>query len=154
MILNLSWLYLKRREKCQKIRDLISLIQCLKVKDVMKVKLNGDLLPWVDTAKHLGNHLSSRLTLASSSPETKTDILIKRAILFDKVHQVQQQFGYYHPELVIKLFSIYSTALYGSSLWQICSEEYRKLTRSWNTANKLVWGLPPPTHTRFLESPI
>ena len=27
-----------------------------------------------------------------------------------------------------------------------------KLNRAWNTAVKMIWKLPPPTHTRFLES--
>ena len=119
---------------------------------VMNVKLNGDMLPWVDTAKHLGNHLSSKLNFSCFSPETKTDLLQKRAIFFDRVHQVHQQFGQYHPKLVLNLISIYSTALYGSNLWQICSEEHFKLNRSWNTAVKIVWDLPHPTHKRFLES--
>ena len=119
---------------------------------IMKVKLNGDFLPWVGTAKHLGNHLSSKLDLATFSPETKTDLLAKRAILFDKVHQVEQQFGYYEPQLVLRLLSIYSTALYGSPLWQLYSDEHCKLNRSWNTAVKISWDLPHSTHTRFLES--
>ena len=113
--------------------------------------LNGDALPWVATAKHLGNQLSAKLNLSFFSPETKTDILCKRAILFDKVHQVLQQFGYYEPRLVIKLLSVYSTALYGSTLWQLNSEEHLKLNRSWNTAVKIIWDLPHSTHTRFLE---
>ena len=119
---------------------------------VENVRLNGDSLPWVDTAKHLGNHLSSKINLSCQAPETKTDLLKKRAILFDKVHQVQQQFGKYNPRLVIKLLSIYSTALYGSCLWQLASEEHMKLIRSWNAAVKIIWDLPHPTHTRFLES--
>ena len=72
--------------------------------------------------------------------------------MFDKIHQVLQQFGYYEPRLVINLLSIYSTALYGSTLWQLNSEEHFKLNRSWNTAVKIIWDLPHPTHTRFLES--
>ena len=84
---------------------------------VLNVRLNEDNLPWVSTAKHLGNHLSSKLNNSPSSPETKTDLLCKRAILFDKIHQVQQQFGYYEPKLVLQLLSIYSTAMYGSPLW-------------------------------------
>ena len=124
-----------------------------KIKEqIMQVKLNGDMLPWVNTAKHLGNHLSSSLNLGTFSPETKTDLLAKRAILFDKVHQIQQQFGYYDPHLVIKLLSIYSTALYGSTLWQLNSVEHLKLNRSWNTAVKMIWDLPHATHTRYLES--
>ena len=119
---------------------------------VLNLQLNGDNLPWVSTAKHLGNHLSSKLNLSPLSPETKTDLLCKRAILYDKVHQVQQQFGYCDPKLVLKLLSIYSTALYGSPLWQLNSEEHFKLNRSWNTAIKIIWDLPHSTHTRFLES--
>ena len=119
---------------------------------VLNLQLNGDNLPWVSTAKHLGNHLSSKLNLSPLSPETKTDLLCKRAILYDKVHQVQQQFGYCDPKLVLKLLSIYSTALYGSPLWQLNSEEHSKLNRSWNTAIKIIWDLPHSTHTRFLES--
>ena len=98
---------------------------------ILNLRLNGDVLPWVDTAKHLGNHLSTKLDFSCSSPETKTDLLCKRAIFFDKVHQLQQQFGQYHPRLVISLLSIYSTAFYGSTLWKINSEEHFKLTRSW-----------------------
>ena len=62
-----------------------------------------------------------------------------------------QQFGYYEPSLIINLLSVYSTALYSSSLWQLSSDEHFKLTRSWNTAVKIIWDLPHSTHTRFLE---
>ena len=113
--------------------------------------MNGDTLPWVSTAKHLGNHLSSKLDLSSFSPETKTDILCKRAILFDRVHQVLQQFGHYEPRMVVNLLSVYSTALYGSPLWKLNSEEHFKLNRSWNIAMKIIWDLPHSTHIRFLE---
>ena len=105
---------------------------------VLNVRLNGDNLPLVSTAKHLGNHLSSKLNFSPTSPETKTDLLCKRAILFDKIHQVQQQFGYYEPKLNLKLLSIYSTAMYGSPLWQLNSEEHAKLNRSWNTAVQII----------------
>ena len=119
---------------------------------ILNVRLNGDLLPWVNTAKHLGNNLSSKIDLSTSSPETKSDLLQKRAIFFDRVHQILQQFGQYHPMLVVNLLTIYSTAFYGSSLWQLSSEEHSKLTRSWNTALKMIWDLPHSTHRRFLES--
>ena len=95
-----------------------------KIKEqIMQVKMNGDMLPWVNTAKHLGNHVSSSLNLGTFSPETKTDLLAKRSILFDKIHQIQQQFGYYDSHLITKLLSIYAIALYGSTLWQLNSVE-------------------------------
>ena len=117
-----------------------------------KVELNGDMLPWVTTAKHLGNHLSTKLNLTFFSPESKTDLSCKRAIMFDKVHQILQQFGYMEPKLVVQLLSVYSTALYGFCLWQLNSEEHFRLNRAWNTATKIIWDLPHATHTRFLES--
>ena len=107
--------------------------------DVENVFLNGDKLPWVTSAKHLGNLLSSKLNLSLFCPETKSDLLSKRAILFDKVHQVMQQFGYLEPELIVKLLSVNSTALYGSALWQLSSAEHLQLNKSWNTAIKIIW---------------
>ena len=85
-------------------------------------------MPWGATSKYLGNQLSAKLNLSFFSSETNPDILCKRAILFDKVLQVLQQFGYYEPRLVIKLLSVYSTALYGSTLWQLNSENTRNST--------------------------
>ena len=123
-----------------------------KFSEIKNVMLNGDALPWVESAKHLGNLLTSKIDFSCYSPETKADLLVKRAIFFGKVHQIQQQFGSYHPRLILKLLSIYSTAFYGSDLWNINTEEYQKLVRSWNTACKMIWDLPHPTHTRFLES--
>ena len=123
-----------------------------KVSEIKNVMLNGDALPWVESAKHLGNLLTSKIDFSCYSPETKADLLVKRAIFFGKVHQIQQQFGSYHPRLILKLLSIYSTAFYGSDLWNINTEEYQRLVRSWNTACKMIWDLPHPTHTRLLES--
>ena len=115
------------------------------------VRLNGNDLPWVSSAKHLGNQLSSKIMLSPLSPDTSADILCKRALFFNSVHQVIQRFGSYDPSLTLKLVSVYSTAMYGSSLWKLDSEEHHKLCRSWNTAVKIVWDLPHATHSRFLE---
>ena len=120
--------------------------------NVMPVILNGNKLPWANSAKHLGNYLSTKISYNTKSPDMKSDLLCKRGMLFDSVHKIQQQFGYCHPDLVMKLIGIYSTSLYGSPLWEYYSPEYMKLTRSWNIVTKMVWNLPFATHTRFLES--
>ena len=114
--------------------------------------LNGDELPWVDSARHLGNYLSTKINNATKSPDTRTDLLQKRGILFDSVHQIQQQFGSHNPDLVMNLIGTYSTSLFGSALWELNSPEFQKLTRSWNTITKMVWKLPHATHKQFLES--
>jgi len=119
---------------------------------VEKVYLDGNPLPWVNSAKHLGNLITTDINYQFMSPDSKKDIRQKRGIFFNKFHQVLQQFGQYHPQLVIRLVSVYATALYGSCLWSLTSEDFEKLCKAWNTAVKLVWDLPHGTHTRYLES--
>ena len=84
---------------------------------IRNVQLNGNNLPWVKSAKHLGNQLSTNLSYSPLSPEMVTDLLGKRAAFFNSVHQVQQKFGSFDPKVVLRLVSIYSTAMYGSPLW-------------------------------------
>ena len=50
------------------------------VDNIVPVKLNGDILPWVSSAKHLGNQLSSTVNRFPLAPDTKKDLLSKRAI--------------------------------------------------------------------------
>ena len=71
-------------------------------------------------------------------------------LLFDKVHQVMQQFGYLEPEMIVKLLSVYSTALYGSTLWQLNSAEHLQLSKSWNTAINVIWELTHATPTKLI----
>ena len=95
--------------------------------DISNLELNGDKLPWVSSAKHLGNHLSSKINGTCLIPDMSEDLRCKRGMLFDKVHQIKQQFGHLDPYLTMKLLSVYATALYGSSLWQLNSSDYSKL---------------------------
>ena len=118
---------------------------------IRSVRLNGDSLPWVNSAKHLGNLLSTKLSHSPLAPDMASDVLEKRAMFFDSIHQVLQKFGSFDPKLVMRLIGIYSTSMYGSPLWQLDSSEYQKLVRSWNTAIKMTWNLPYATHTRLLE---
>ena len=68
------------------------------------------------------------------------------------VHELIQCYGYCDPKLVVELINIFGRSFYGSPLWRLESEEFGKLTRSWNTVVKMVWDLPYATHKRFVES--
>ena len=122
------------------------------VNKVENLVLNGNKLPWVSSAKHLGNHLSTKIDFSFAIPDMSSDLRSKRGIFFNKVHELIQQFGQLDPKLIVKLLSVYGTSLYGSSLWKLNSEDFNKLCRSWNTAMKIIWNLPHNTHTRLLES--
>ena len=84
--------------------------------------------------------------------DTISDLLQKRAIFYSKVHQLKQKYGYCDPRLVCELVRIYGTSFYGSSLWNLSSNEHEQLNRSWNTAIKIIFDLPFGCHTRFIES--
>ena len=125
-----------------------------KIKNVSvpKLSLNGELLPWVEKAKHLGNSLTVKLAKNAIWMDTSGDLLQKRAIFFHKVHELKQAYGFYSPNVVCELIRTFGTSLYGSPLWNLKSEEHLKLNRSWNTTVKMVFNLPFETHKRFVES--
>ena len=52
--------------------------------EVPKVILNGEQLPWVPKAKHLGNTLTSKISSNPQGMDTTLDLLQKRAIFFQK----------------------------------------------------------------------
>ena len=85
------------------------------------------------------------------TPDTSHDLLIKRAIFYDRVHTLKQQFGFASPKVVCEMTRIFATSFYGSVLWKLNSENHDKLVRSWNVAIKLIWGLPYQAHKRFVE---
>ena len=84
--------------------------------------------------------------------KTSSDLLQKRAIFFNKVHELKPAYGCYSPKLVCEIIRIFGTSFYGSPLWSLKSEEHLKLNRAWNTTVKIVFDLPHQTHTRFIES--
>lgn len=123
-----------------------------KKREVSPLILNGDKLPWVDKASHLGNTLTTNLTSSPLGMDSSADLLQKRAIFFQKVHELKQAYGCYNPRLICEIIRIFGCSFYGSPLWSLGSEEHQKLNRSWNTVMKIVWDLPYATHNRFLES--
>ena len=114
--------------------------------------LNENELPWVDKASHLGNTLTTKITQNPLGMDTSADLLQKRAIFFQKVHELKQAYGFYTPGMILEIIHIFGCSFYGSPLWSLNSEEHLKLNRSWNTVIKMVWDLPFATHKRFLES--
>ena len=119
---------------------------------VPKMTLNGEKLPWVPKAKHLGNNLTVEVSKNKLGIDTSADLLQKRAIFFHKVHELKQAYGGYSPKLVCEIIKIFGTSFYGSPLWSLKSDEHLKLNRAWNTVVKIVFDLPFQTHTRFIES--
>ena len=134
----------KSKTKCMKFSRNPREIPC--------VYLNVNQLPWVSSAKHLGNLLSNKVRHGPVSCDSTPDLSQKKAIFFSKVHELIQCYGYCDPKLVVELINIFWRSFYGSPLWRLKSDEFGRLTRSWNTVVKMVWDLPYATHKRFVES--
>ena len=96
-------------------------------REIKRVQLNGNDLPWVKKASHLGNALSVRINPSPVATDTNADLLQKRAVFYDKVHQMKQKFGYCDPRLVCELVRIYGTSFYGSTLWNLNPKEHEQL---------------------------
>ena len=47
------------------------------------------------------------------------DCNIKRAKFISKVHSLNQEFYFAHPNTVIELYNIYACSFYGSNLWDL-----------------------------------
>ena len=102
--------------------------------NVYPIILNGVPLPYVDEFKHLGN-------LFQSDNSITRDCNLKHAkfiIIFE--------FHYSEPTMVVKLYNIYASSLYGSNLWDLLCVNTVKLYTSWNTAIRILFGLPGQTH--------
>ena len=113
--------------------------------NVAPILLNGDPLPWVEKAKHLGNILQSDNSM-------KDDILAKRGKLIGKIHSIIQEFHYVDPSVLVKILNIHVTAFYGSSLWDLYSKEVIRIFSTWNVTMRHIFKLPRTTHRYFIEA--
>ena len=124
----------------------------VKKRTVQPLKLNNVDLPWVDRAQHLGNTLTTDISMFPLGMNSSRDLLQKRAIFFQKVHELKQAYGCYEPRMLCEVIKIFGTSFYGSPLWSLGADDHLKLNRSWNTVVKMVWDLPFAAHKRYVES--
>ena len=103
------------------------------------------ILPWVDSAIHLGHTIS-----AGAIENTSQFISSRRGEFVSKVHDLQQELGDQHPHVFIQLVQIYLSSFYGSNLFNLFSESAEKLYISWNVFIRNKFDLPFATHRYIL----
>ena len=106
--------------------------------------LGGVALPYVSEVKHLGNVLQTNNSM-------NKDCDIKRAKFISMIHSLNQEFHFVHPSQVVKLYKIYATSFYGSSIWNLYCDNVSRLYTSWNVAIRILFKLPRETHRYFIE---
>ena len=110
-----------------------------------KLSLYGNYLPWVESAKYLGNKITNKID------GLQNDILEKRANFIERNCEILQEFPYSHPEFKCKLNRIYNSSFPGSVLWDFTSNNFRLLINSWSVSTRHMWNLPRESHRYFIE---
>ena len=112
--------------------------------DLAEIELNGNKLPWVDSAHHVGNILEKDNSFSK-------DIRMKRGSFIGRVHSIFQEFHFANPVVKMKMISIYATSFYGSSLWNIFGGQCDRLYTAWNNAVRDGFGIPRASHRYLIE---
>ena len=108
------------------------------------LQLCGQPLPWVERAEHLGHTLHQDGLMRQDCKE-------KRASFIDSSVKIRECFNFAHPAEVVKATEIYSTACYGSNLWDHGSKEFDMLINAWRTGIKLAWDVPRNCRTFLVQ---
>ena len=115
-------------------------------KPLFKVYLCGNILPWIDSVKHVGN------TLSSKGCGLDKDIQIKSAQYINKANCLKQEFSFAHPQTLWKINTIYNFHFTGCELWDFQSESFQKFMSTIQRSFKIMFNLPYETHRYFYEA--
>ena len=106
--------------------------------------LDGKVLPWVESAAHLGNVIHESGTMDK-------DAKMKRASFIRESTELRETFGFASPTEVLRSVKLYAGSHYGSMLWQFDGESAGQYFTSWRTCVKLAWHAPRQTHTYLVD---
>ena len=109
------------------------------------IRLCGNVLPWVNSFKHLGNSISN------DSSVTDLDISTKRAQYISKCLELDQEFYFASGKTKFQLNSIYNFHFTGSPLWDLFGKTALSLEATYNKSVKNMFNLPLETHRSFIE---
>ena len=107
--------------------------------------LDGKVLPWVESAAHLGNVIHESGTMDK-------DAKIKRASFIRESTELRETFGFASPTEILRSVKLYAGSHYGSMLWQFESESACQYFTSWRTCVKLAWHVPRQAHTYLVDN--
>ena len=102
-------------------------------RELRSITLDGKLLPWVESTKHLGCKLGSTIC------GLKDDLMEKIATFINKVNEFMQEFYFAHPLTKIRINNIFNSSFYGSPLWNLFGYEANRLEKSWNVSQRILF---------------
>ena len=90
--------------------------------------------------------------IMESDNSMKTDCDLKRYRFIGKIHSLSQEFGFSSPEIKIKLFNLYTTSFYGSSLYRQYSNQRDRLYHAYNICVRDTYRVPRQTHKYLIQT--
>ena len=114
-------------------------------RSVPEIRLDGNILPWVDRVKHLGN------TISNEKFPTAADTEIKRARFIQRTCEINQDLYFAAPQTKLLVNDIYNSSWYGSNIWDLFSSHSVRAESSYNRSVKVALGLPYNTHRSLIE---
>ena len=119
-----------------------------KERELRKLELCGNRLPWVKSGKHLG----MRIDAERNNLLTK-DILEKRAQYIQRNNELTQEFSYADCTTKAFINRVFNTHAYGSVLWDLYGKEACMLYNTWSVSVRKMFRLDRQTH-RYLIEPV
>ena len=113
-------------------------------KNLTKLILNGEVIPFKERAVHIGNTLHC-------SGKMDQDIKEKRAKFISRSMELNQEFLICSPEVKLQMSKLYNSHFTGSPLWDFGSVNFNQLCRSWNVNLRAMFNLPWNTHCWIME---
>ena len=115
-------------------------------RELPKLWLCGNQLPWVSEINHLGSILTNKYD------GMKCDIMAKRARFIGKSNEIMQEMDGYASDVTMFMNGIFNTSFYGCQMWDMQCAEFRKLENSWNTSTRLIYNVPRTCHRYLIET--
>ena len=103
--------------------------------------LNGEMLEWTDTFKHLGN-------VFTADQKDDSDSQLKRGHFDRSVNGLCYKFEYtlLNSAVATRPFQNYCCSFYGSQTWNLSSSSFEFIFTAWNKAARKIFPLPYNTH--------
>ena len=106
--------------------------------------LNGEFLPWVEVADHLGHTLHQDTTMIKDCQRARAKFIARSL-------EVRNQLSFADPLIVLRALQIFCEDSYGAMLWDLSSDATESFFKCWNTNVKLVFGIPRSSFTYLVE---
>ena len=119
-----------------------------KERELRKLKLCGNDLPWVQKGKHLGVKIENKKNQILSG-----DIMEKRAAYIQRNNELMQEFWFTHSHTKAFINRVYNSHFYGSVLWNLFGKEASMLHNTWSVSMRKMFGLDRRSH-RYLIEPV